>query len=51
MDNVSLTGVTICANGCQALVDAGLALITGPVIEIEKINEAIGATPLVGGEV
>ncbi|XP_072002796.1 cathepsin E-like [Engystomops pustulosus] len=51
LDNIKVHGkVAFCPNGCEAIVDSGTSLITGPSDDIKKLQKLIGATPLVFGE-
>lgn len=51
MDSIEINGEKVfCTNGCNAIADTGTSLIAGPTEEIKKLNEQIGATPIVGGE-
>uniref|UniRef100_A0A8C9Z5R7 Nothepsin n=1 Tax=Sander lucioperca TaxID=283035 RepID=A0A8C9Z5R7_SANLU len=46
MDSVAVQGVTsFCPHGCQAIVDTGTSLITGPTTDILNLQQLIGATP------
>ncbi|KAG5279562.1 hypothetical protein AALO_G00079130 [Alosa alosa] len=42
--------LTLCKDGCQAIVDTGTSLMVGPTQEVRALHRAIGALPLLMGE-
>ncbi|KAG9490313.1 hypothetical protein GDO78_005935 [Eleutherodactylus coqui] len=51
LDSIKVHGkVAFCPNGCEAILDSGTSLITGPSVDIKLLQELIGATPSSFGE-
>ncbi|KYN16998.1 Lysosomal aspartic protease [Trachymyrmex cornetzi] len=44
MDKIQIEHSSLCSSSCQAIVDTGTAVLIGPQLDIEVINELIGAT-------
>ncbi|KAJ7411424.1 Cathepsin E [Pitangus sulphuratus] len=52
VNNIKIQGrVAFCSHGCEAIVDSGTSLITGPSSQIRRLQEYIGASPSNTGEV
>ncbi|KAJ8249113.1 hypothetical protein GJAV_G00231310 [Gymnothorax javanicus] len=51
MDGMDIKNqLSLCTKGCEAIVDTGTSLITGPAAEVRQLQKAIGAIPLIQGE-
>ncbi|XP_034627175.1 cathepsin E-like [Trachemys scripta elegans] len=51
VNNIKIQGrVALCFHGCEAIVDSGTSLITGPSLQIRQLQEHIGASPTQTGE-
>ncbi|XP_018431842.1 PREDICTED: cathepsin E-A-like [Nanorana parkeri] len=51
LENIKVHGkIQFCPNGCEAIVDSGTSLITGPSADIKELQKFIGATPMLFGE-
>ncbi|KYN34842.1 Lysosomal aspartic protease [Trachymyrmex septentrionalis] len=44
MDKIQIGHSSLCSNSCETIVDTGTNMLIGPLLDIEIINELIGAT-------
>ena len=51
MYRIDFKDASFCDGGCDGLIDTGFQLISGPTVEVRKIQELIGAKHTSGGEV
>ncbi|KAK4471388.1 hypothetical protein MN116_004820 [Schistosoma mekongi] len=49
MDNLTISDLSVCTDGCLAIADTGTSMIAGPTDEVKQINQKLGATYLPGG--
>ncbi|KAL0967228.1 hypothetical protein UPYG_G00249450 [Umbra pygmaea] len=51
VDSIQVQGASsFCPHGCQAIIDTGTSVITGPTVDILALQQLIGATPTSIGE-
>lgn len=50
MDGIQAGDASLCSGGCNGIVDTGTSLITGPTLQIVRLNLAIGALPTLSGQ-
>lgn len=47
MEGIKMGSTELCKGGCKAIADTGTSLLVGPVEDVEKINQAIGASGVI----